>query len=269
MDGKNISFVDAPDELDYGKIETLNNVLLTEPFNVNENSRIIFSERSGFVDILDAARKLGKDGFVNFKLELIDEATGKAIMPIKNENLNSSNAYSVRTPAYLLNANGLSGKTVRIKISLETNLIEETSPQLAAGDAANIPDILSERLNTKISNLILTKSFKEVNETINKTAFNNLEVIDLDLPITYALEQNYPNPFNPSTIIKYQIPEDGLVTMKIYDILGKEVKTLVNEQKPTGRYSASFEASDLASGVYIYRLQVNNFVSSKKMMLVK
>ena len=85
----------------------------------------------------------------------------------------------------------------------------------------------------------------------------------------YLLDQNYPNPFNPSTTIKYQIPEDGLVTLKIYDILGKEVKTLVNEQKATGRYEARFNASDLATGVYVYRLSVNDFVSVKKMLLIK
>ena len=81
--------------------------------------------------------------------------------------------------------------------------------------------------------------------------------------------QNYPNPFNPSTTIKYQIPEDGMVSINIYDILGKEIKTLVNEQKTTGRYKVKFDASDLASGVYIYRIQVNDFVSAKKMLLVK
>ena len=87
--------------------------------------------------------------------------------------------------------------------------------------------------------------------------------------ISYNLAQNYPNPFNPSTTIKYQIPEDGMVTLKIYDILGKEVKTLVNEQEPTGRYEVKFDASELATGVYLYRIKVNDFVSVKKMLLVK
>ena len=88
-------------------------------------------------------------------------------------------------------------------------------------------------------------------------------------PADYDLAQNYPNPFNPSTTIKYQIPKDGIVTLKIYDILGKEVKTLVNEQKPTGRYEVKFDASELATGVYIYRIKVNDFVSVKKMVLLK
>jgi hypothetical protein len=86
---------------------------------------------------------------------------------------------------------------------------------------------------------------------------------------SFHLEQNYPNPFNPSTIIKYQIPRDGLVTLMIYDVLGKEVKTLVNEYRGIGRYEVKFDASGLASGLYIYQLKANDFISSKKMLLLK
>jgi len=89
------------------------------------------------------------------------------------------------------------------------------------------------------------------------------------VPEQFALSQNYPNPFNPSTTIKYQIPETGFVTLKIYDMLGKEIKSLVSEQKTTGRYEIKLDASDLATGVYIYRLSVNDFVAVKKMLLVK
>ena len=85
----------------------------------------------------------------------------------------------------------------------------------------------------------------------------------------YSLNQNYPNPFNPTTTINYQIKEDGMVILKIYDILGKEIKTLVSEQKPMGRYEIKFDASNLSSGVYIYQLKVNDFVTSKKLILLK
>lgn len=88
-------------------------------------------------------------------------------------------------------------------------------------------------------------------------------------PVDYYSTNIYPNPFNPSTTIKYQIPEDGIVSIKIYDVLGKEIATLVNEEKEAGNYEVSFNGSDLASGIYIYRIQVNDFVSSKKMMLLK
>lgn len=87
--------------------------------------------------------------------------------------------------------------------------------------------------------------------------------------ISYNLDSNYPNPFNPSTIINYAVKDAGLVSIKVYDILGAEVKTLVNETKDAGNYSLEFNASALPSGVYIYTMQVNGFSSSKKMLLMK
>ena len=107
------------------------------------------------------------------------------------------------------------------------------------------------------------------NEVLNKSGFNEIFLDGQPLVIEYSLEQNYPNPFNPSTTINYQIPKDGFVTLKIYDVLGKEIKTLVNEEKTIGRYQVSFNATDLATGVYIYKIQVNDFVSTKKMILLK
>lgn len=98
---------------------------------------------------------------------------------------------------------------------------------------------------------------------------NNDEEIVIDIPDTYMLGDNYPNPFNPSTEIKYQLKESGFVSLKIYDILGNEVADLVNEHKDAGYYTAKFNGNNLASGIYIYRLRVNDFVSSKKMLLAK
>jgi M6 family metalloprotease-like protein len=89
------------------------------------------------------------------------------------------------------------------------------------------------------------------------------------IPADYAISPNYPNPFNPETIIKYQIPESGLVQLKIYDLLGRDVATLVNEVKSAGSYSINFDASDLPSGVYIYSLRVNDYVQNQKMTLLK
>jgi hypothetical protein len=95
--------------------------------------------------------------------------------------------------------------------------------------------------------------------------------------ISYNLLQNYPNPFNPSTVIKYSIPQNTeysprrmlRTTLKIYDILGREVATLVNEKQASGNYEVKFDASNLSSGVYIYQLQSGDFLSSRKMMLLK
>ena len=89
------------------------------------------------------------------------------------------------------------------------------------------------------------------------------------IPVTYDLAQNFPNPFNPSTSIRFSIPEAGVVTLKIFNLLGEEVATLVNEFKNAGNYNVQFDASKLTSGVYVYRISTGNFTTSKKMMLMK
>jgi len=88
-------------------------------------------------------------------------------------------------------------------------------------------------------------------------------------PITFTLNNAYPNPFNPSTKITYSIPELSFVTLKVYDVLGNEVANLVNEEKPAGSYEINFNASNLSSGIYFYRLQANDFTQIKKMILLK
>jgi len=85
----------------------------------------------------------------------------------------------------------------------------------------------------------------------------------------FSLKQNYPNPFNPSTSIEYSVMSNEFVTLKVYDVLGNEISTLVNEQKNTGNYKVNFDASSLTSGIYIYRLSAGNNILSRKMMLMK
>jgi hypothetical protein len=92
---------------------------------------------------------------------------------------------------------------------------------------------------------------------------------ETELPNSFSLEQNYPNPFNPSTRISYTIAQSGLVTLKVYDVLGKEVASLVDEMKEAGSYTADFNASNLANGAYFYKLQAGNFSQVKSMMLLK
>ena len=89
------------------------------------------------------------------------------------------------------------------------------------------------------------------------------------IPSEFALEQNYPNPFNPATTIKFSIPEPSRVTLKIYDILGSEVSTLINETRNAGNYEVNFNASGFASGMYIYTITAGDYRASKKMMLLK
>ncbi|MBK9403330.1 MAG: T9SS type A sorting domain-containing protein [Ignavibacteria bacterium] len=90
-----------------------------------------------------------------------------------------------------------------------------------------------------------------------------------NIPAEFALTQNYPNPFNPSTTINYELPASNFVTLKIYDLTGKEVMTLVNEKLDAGRYSATFNGSNLASGMYFYKITAGEFTFVRKMVLIK
>ncbi len=119
-------------------------------------------------------------------------------------------------------------------------------------------------------------SFPEIHASNNKgwkvmniqTGVNGI-TNENNAPSSFALSQNYPNPFNPSTTIRYNIPNSGMVTLKIYDILGREVKTLVNQYENGGTYDVNFDASNFSSGVYFYQLRAGGFISTKKMILLK
>lgn len=103
----------------------------------------------------------------------------------------------------------------------------------------------------------------------NGGSLTSVEPVGSEIASEYKLSQNYPNPFNPSTKINFSIPKSGLTTLKVYNILGKEVATLVNNFQNAGNYVVEFDASRLASGAYFYRLEVNGFVATKKMLLIK
>ncbi|MBU1679960.1 MAG: T9SS type A sorting domain-containing protein [Bacteroidetes bacterium] len=103
----------------------------------------------------------------------------------------------------------------------------------------------------------------------NGNIVGGIENYDSNIPIKYYLSQNYPNPFNPATTIKYSVPTEAHVTLKIYDILGRDIATLINEQKRPGAYEVNFNASNLPSGVYFYRIETTNFSQIKKLILIK
>jgi hypothetical protein len=90
-----------------------------------------------------------------------------------------------------------------------------------------------------------------------------------ELPTEYSLSQNYPNPFNSNTKIKYKLPSDSHVHLKVYDLVGREVKDLVNKQQSAGAYEVNFNASNLSSGVYYYKLSAGDYTAMKKMIFLK
>jgi hypothetical protein len=99
--------------------------------------------------------------------------------------------------------------------------------------------------------------------------YSDIANVEVPAPNEFALMQNYPNPFNPTTNIQYAISSRQIVTLKVFDVLGKEIATLINEEKPAGSYEIDFNANDLPSGIYFYKLQANDFTQTKKMILLK
>ena len=99
--------------------------------------------------------------------------------------------------------------------------------------------------------------------------YSNESEVKVNIPSEFSLSQNYPNPFNPSTQISFSIPDDAIVSLNIYNTLGEKVAELINGFVKAGNHIMSFNASDLASGVYYYRINTNKFTSTKKMILLR
>jgi len=97
----------------------------------------------------------------------------------------------------------------------------------------------------------------------------SVEGLQQDIPTEFNLSQNYPNPFNPVTLIKYQVPTTSHVSIKVYDLTGQEVASLVNEVREVGTYEIKFDASSFASGVYLYRMVAGDFISARKFNVLK
>jgi hypothetical protein len=114
----------------------------------------------------------------------------------------------------------------------------------------------------------------EAKEDVMKTALIRsfalaVDLVTVGLPGEFSLQQNYPNPFNPSTTIRYELPKASQAKLSVFDILGSEMSILVNERREAGVHEVKFDGSQLASGVYFYRLQAGDFLSTKKMLEMK
>jgi len=158
----------------------------------------------------------------------------------------------------------------------------ETLGFIEGAGNSNSPKEYSFTDNTTAASTPLSYRLKQIDLDGSFKYSNEIEVNVENLPTEFALEQNYPNPFNPVTTIKYAIPtpptssplvkgrtEVGFVTLKVFNLLGQEVATLVNTQQPAGNYEVKFDASNLSSGIYLYKLQAGDFSSVKKLILMK
>ena len=121
-------------------------------------------------------------------------------------------------------------------------------------------DLVPEKYNYRIIQIDYDGSF---------TYYELQEEVDIKAPNSYDLSQNYPNPFNPTTQFKYSVPVEGFVNIAVYNVLGEKVSDIVNQVQKAGNYEITFDATNIASGIYMYRMESGNFVSIKKMMILK
>jgi hypothetical protein len=236
-----IKFIEQPDTILYSSAEELNSVVKTVPFYLSTSTEFYFTDFYYVLNDSLADTALTANDMVNFKVELVKEQTGQVVGTFDNITYTKEYLDKYANVSYQVNCSNISPGDYYLRLVTTV----EGSSEYFLGNVQNSGEGLDKRKYTRIN-------------------FDGTT-----LPVTYSLEQNYPNPFNPTTTIRYQIPKEGMVTLKVYDILGAEVATLVNEEKIVGRYEVSFDASRLASGVYIYRLSVNDFVNVKKMVLLK
>jgi hypothetical protein len=245
VDGTSIKFVEKPDTIVVDSKESLNTYLMTEPFSVSDASKFYYSVRYHIVDSASVSSLLDEKGEIRFTVQLIDDNSNTIIGEFDKVVFNKANQFPYRNIGYQIDPKGIGNKTVRMRLVADANVdMNYSLVQRHSSDAAvNLGKGNNQRM---------------------QIGYKGTLTVD-----NYALDQNFPNPFNPTTKISYALPQDGLVILKIYDALGREVSTLVNEFKQTGRYNASFDASKLSSGVYIYKLTSGKYSATKKMMLVK
>ncbi len=178
--------------------------------------------------------------------------------------------------------NGLTGNNISIPISIAQDGTIFVSEQAAdsmrfhcqfSNDNGNSWHPVNSPANSIVILVTIGPDGKIYASTTNglyvSAAFTAVKSEDKQFIKNYALMQNYPNPFNPATKIKYSIPKSGFVSLKVYDVLGREVATLANEQKSAGNYEVNFDASKLSSGIYYYRISAGNYIATKKMILMK
>gem|GEM_PF-3096818 len=221
--------------------ENLTNSIVSKPFILGPTSSLTYSVTYGMNNMTKGKEALGDNGEIHFRVEVLDANTNEVLGSFDEMKYSKMNLAKYSNIGYKVNAPGLLGKSIKLRLHADDNLEAKY--------------VIVENMQTGTS--LAKKTFKEV------------ELKQNEVVTDYGLDQNYPNPFNPATTITYQLPQSGSVTLKIFDILGNEVKTLVNENKEMGKYTVQFDASSLASGMYVYQLRANDYTSTKKMLLLK
>jgi hypothetical protein len=196
----------------------------------------------GFVDSAKALQAFKNDEYLNFTVQLVDASSGEILGIYDNVNFNGVNVLQYKNISYAVNTQGIGSRSVKMRLVVRTN---SPTPKFTLTQMYDNKPILEKTIAQQIQYQ------------------GNIEIKD------YSLSQNYPNPFNPTTTINYQIPKAGHVTLRIFNMLGREITKLVDEEKDAGTYSVEFNAAKLASGIYICQIECNNFKAIRKMTLLK
>ncbi len=237
VDGNIIHFVYESDMIKIDNSERLTSAMRTENFYVSNESKLEFSDCAY---IIERDTTLVLINNIKPVIELVN-ASNEKIIKVKDIEFIGKDTLDERT-YYKLDCKSIPMGDYYFQVKL----------------------ITKENYEFSLSDCIYGE-----NDSLIQKNNNEIVLLDNSLPTEYKLESNYPNPFNPTTTINYQIPKSGFVSLKVYDILGREVAMLVNGEKEVGKYTVQFDGSKLASGVYIYELRANEFVSVKKLMLLK
>ncbi len=248
-DINNNSYPLEPEELDanftFQNFSDVLNVLFSDSIPRSNLYKKIAFEYEAVIKNLSKIKAINTND-VSLKLKLIDRTTGNTLY--------TSDSYTLPLDSIK--------RTISGNLTIPFNRLNQRYDL----SVKLILEGVAEEYFNQTENINLVNTYLSCSEYLgkeNKTK-NNIS------PLTdYKLEQNYPNPFNPSTQIKYSIANNGFVAMKIYDILGREVEVLVNEEKQEGTYTINFNASHLSSGIYFYQVKANNFIDTKKMILLR
>lgn len=234
-----IALAALPDTISVNTAEEIASYLRSEPFIAAERSELSIELHEYPLSGINANLS---ESDVIYKLEFVENATGKVLYTMHSSRL-SEQKTTIDILPYSFGVTG--NKEVYIRLTIV--------PQ---GDMHPLFTVVNEYSD-------------EAGGSLNKSGIReNATIVDF-IPKEYLLGQNYPNPFNPATVISYTIPQSGMVTLKIFDALGREVKTLVNEHKAPERYSVEFDASELSSGFYFCRMVSADFSKTIKLILTK
>jgi hypothetical protein len=218
-------------------------LLSSAAFNVGNASSVAVTVEAR----TNALNKLGQN--VSIQAVLYDASNGQRLSVSSPVSLTNADTVKAMTLNISTAGASLSGKSVAVRIQVNG-------------------------VNALAQHRVYATNIIKLNGATSSSASgmqsNDVQAVQTtQAPTSTALAQNYPNPFNPTTTIEYALPQAAMVSLKIYDILGREVQTLVNEPKSAGFYAATFDASRLSSGTYFYKLVAGSFVQTKKMVLVK